>query len=230
MNYAVRTHRIQGTDITVADHFSSMTSSIIASELNQDCYNLGRIAFSENDNVIDIGSHVGMVSIYLAKLYPYINIYSFEPFPDNYQNLLRNIEINRIKNIHPYNKAVTKDGRPLLMALHCANTGGATAQMEAARMGNYYTHQVESIVLDKFMEEAGIEKCKLLKVDCEGSEYEILHNTKRLGSVEYLAGEVHTNPYLSSMGYSLAGLYEHCKAFIKPENITFAPCAKFDCL
>lgn len=122
------------------------------------------------------------------------------------------------------------DGRKLVMALHCSNTGGATAQMEDAKKRNYYTHQVESIVLDNFLEEEGIGECKLLKVDCEGFEYEILHNTKRLSSFEYLVGEVHTNAHISNLGYSLARLHEHCKAFVKPDNITLVPCAKFDCL
>ncbi|MEG6586802.1 FkbM family methyltransferase [Dendrosporobacter sp. 1207_IL3150] len=230
MDFAVKTHRINGIDLTISDHFASKTTDIIASELNQDCYKFSQMAFSENDNVIDVGGHVGMVSIFLAKKYPFINIYSFEPCPGNYHNFLKNIELNQVKNIHLYNKAVTKDGRKLLMALHCSNTGGATSQMEASKMINYYTHQVDSIDLDKFLEETGIEKCKLLKIDCEGSEYEILLNLRRLGIFEYLTGEVHLNAHLSSQGYSLDTLYKHCQAFIKPENITFVPCSKFDCL
>lgn len=75
MNYVVRTHMIQGIGITIADHFSSMTSDVVAHELNQDSYNFNQMTFSEKDNVIDIGSHVGMVSILPCQkisLYKYL--------------------------------------------------------------------------------------------------------------------------------------------------------------
>src|SRR4030095_15337322 len=55
-------------------------------------YYLSSVAvFREGDILVDIGAHVGVMSIYLAKKYPFIRIYALEPDPVNYACLIRNL-------------------------------------------------------------------------------------------------------------------------------------------
>lgn len=174
--------------------------------------------------MIDIGAHVGVFSIYLAKKYPFIKIYSYEPVPENFQNFKKNIQINNVLNIKIYNKAITCDGRNLKMTMHFLNTGGASAQLKNMQLPEHSYYNVESENLDDIFETHNIKKCKLLKIDCEGSEYEILFNSKRLNSIEYLSGEFHINEYLKNKGYSIEGLYEYCKKYVKLKNISYTSC------
>ena len=71
----------------------------IANEILKGDYHFDNIIFNDGDIVIDIGAHVGMVSIVLGKLNPAITVYAFEPIPTNYNALIENIKINNIRNV-----------------------------------------------------------------------------------------------------------------------------------
>jgi hypothetical protein len=75
------------------------------------------------------------------------------------------------------------------------------------------------VTLDDIFAEHGLERCKLLKIDCEGSEHEILLSTGVLPRVEHLAGEFHINGRLRAQGHSIERLRAHCARFV-PEART----------
>jgi precorrin-6B methylase 2 len=52
---------------------------------------------SPGDIVVDIGANIGTVSLYAAKLCGAERVLSFEPFPDNYGRLCKNVEQNSDK-------------------------------------------------------------------------------------------------------------------------------------
>jgi hypothetical protein len=81
------------------------------------------------------------------------------------------------------------------------------------------TFEVPSTTLDRVFEENGIVRCRLLKIDCEGSEHEVLSTCTVLGRVDYLRGEFHINEYLREKGYSTEKLLARCKSQISPENV-----------
>ncbi len=81
------------------------------------------------------------------------------------------------------------------------------------------TSGIPSTTLDSIFEAFGIRKCKVLKIDCEGSEHEILASTTRLRDIEYLIGEFHINARLVSEGHTVRGLISHCAKSIHPSKI-----------
>lgn len=219
----IRKFRLDGVEYRLYDCRYSTGLDITQFEFEHDSYKIKRIAFHKGDVVIDIGGHVGFVSIYLAKKYPFIKIFAFEPIYDNYFHFKKNIRLNKVTNIRLSNRAVTKDGRELEMFMGFSDTGRATAKSKEAQLlrCNYYI--VKSLTLDSIFKKYHIKKCKLLKIDCEGSEYEILMHSKQLRRVEYLSGEFHFNKYLKKQGYSPKRLFDYCKRFIKAENISYFP-------
>lgn len=56
-------------------------------------------------NVFDVGANIGLHSIILCK-FGY-EVYAFEPDRYIYEMLLKNIVLNKCKNIHPYCKAIS---------------------------------------------------------------------------------------------------------------------------
>jgi hypothetical protein len=82
----------------------------------------------------------------------------------------------------------------------------------------------ESTTLSAIFAEQEIRRCKLLKIDIEGSEHEVLLNSSCLSRVEYLVGEFHINGNLEEKGYSIERLHEHLKRFIPEQKITFTSC------
>ncbi len=172
----------------------------IVEEMEKDCYGLSKIDFKKNDIVIDIGANIGIVSIYLAKKYPFLKIYSFEPFKVNYESFIKNIKANQIPEgiINPFNMAVTKDGRNIVMkTVDVLNSGSFTVDFQKDKVDLNCKDIVQSTTLDNIIETvlAANEQnhIKLLKMDCELSEYEILKNTKidNLKKISYLSAEFH---------------------------------------
>lgn len=215
---------VKGVPLKIHDYRSSSARHVVKSELEADCYGLERIPFASGDVVVDIGGHVGMFSIYLARSFPSIRIFAYEPIPQNYRHFVRNIEANRVTNVQVFNRAVTHDGRPLEMLLHPSNTGGATAQLQNMHLPEHTRYVVESVTLDDIFATHAIDRCKLLKIDCEGSEHEILLDARILDRVEYLSGEFHINAHLAQQGYSIEGLYDHCRRFVRAEHICYTAC------
>jgi tRNA A58 N-methylase Trm61 len=78
-----------------------------------DYYLMRTAVFREGDTVVDVGAHSGVVSIYLAKKYPFIKVYAIEPDPVNHTLLKRNIELNNVTNVTAINNAVSGDGETL---------------------------------------------------------------------------------------------------------------------
>ena len=170
----------------------------VIKDMEDDCYGLSKIDFKENDIVIDIGANIGMISIYLAKKYPFLKIYAFEPFKASYDSFIKSIKSNNIPNgtIHAFNKAVTKDGRNIFM--ETVDLLNSVSFSVALKKGESKEHKkVSSTTLDNIIETALAEnkqdRIKLLKMDCELSEYEILKNTKieNLKKISYLSAEFH---------------------------------------
>jgi tRNA A58 N-methylase Trm61 len=75
--------------LNIADVESSETMKHMVEQVfNQDEYNIRKMNFEDGDVIVDIGANVGSVSLYIAKKYPNVKIYSFEAHPINYKNLI----------------------------------------------------------------------------------------------------------------------------------------------
>lgn len=143
--------------------------------------------------ILDVGANVGSFSLFAARRWPKTTIYAFEPLAENFENLLRNIKRSGYKNIVPFNLAITGDGRQV----YVSSQGDMTSL--SSIYGNpinqlCYVNSADSITLDRFLEENSIQDVALLKIDAEGSEYEILYSFTGINRVKYLVAEVHSKP------------------------------------
>jgi FkbM family methyltransferase len=213
---------ISGLLVEVADWQESIAADTVAWELQHNCYGLDRIDFKAGDVILDIGAHIGLFASYAGLRFPEVLIHAFEPFPDNCELLRENLERNRVGNVRVHNLGISGDGRFLEMATDPENSGGASCH--ALTLTHRRTGMIPSTTLDGVFDSLGIDRCKLLKIDCEGSEHEILLSTSALPKVEYLSGEFHINDHLLSMGHTLEGLLLHCRKHIGPGKLTVGAC------
>ena len=212
--------KLGGIDFKFYDFIFSGVTEYMPNEI--DDYNFDSIDFKDGDVVIDIGGNIGTVSIYLAKKYPFLKIYAFEPVKQNYENFLKNIELNNINKdiIKVFNLAITKDRRDVILTSPFNNSGASNIYNNFRGSGNIISNNdisIKSITFDDIFSNNNISKCKLLKIDCEGAEYEILYsaNVENLKNCEYMRAEFHGKKYKQK------DLYNHCNKFIKNIDVMY---------
>lgn len=208
---------IDGVEIWATDFEGSVSAPYIATELNRDCYGIKKIGFKEGDIVLDLGGNIGLFSIWLAKKFPEITIYTFEPLLVNYKNLVLNIVENQVKNVTPFYRAITGNGRRVQIATPKKVSGGASLRFDRSFDGDpnlIYRSLVDSWTLNECFTFLNIDRVKLLKIDCEGSEFEILPACHKLGKIEYMSGEFHGSPKNDPQK-----LLNYCQKYIAEEKI-----------
>lgn len=200
-----------GVKFDIEDDPDSGVAKVIIKEipLNQ----LEEIGLNEKSFVVDIGAQVGVISTYIAKKFG-SHVMAIEPMPDNYSRLVRNINAMGVGNlVNPVNKSVY-NGKPIKLSRGETNlTGSARVSDEGI--------EVESVNLHDIIKCVSVIDC--LKIDCEGSEYEILYNLseKDFRKIKHIRGEFH---YIE--GQDPNKLLEHCKKFVPDTKVVFSELTK----
>ena len=143
--------------------------------------------------ILDIGANAGYFSLFAVSKYDGASVFAYEPIPSNYKQLLRNADLNGSRRISCF---------PLAVAGHCGeislvfdNTDSFTtsATVLSSNSGANDSIRVECVDLKKIFDDNRIEKCDLLKLDCEGAEYDILYSCPEeyLKRIDQIAMEVH---------------------------------------
>lgn len=142
------------------------------------------------DVVVDVGAHVGMFSVYASRLAGKGRVYAFEPMPQNFEMLERNLALNGVRNVSAINKAVSDETGSTHFFLSGHNTGGHSLYAGDDRTQGI---KVETVSLKDFTGENKIKKIDFLKMDCEGGEYRILFGCpdKTLKLIRRISMEFH---------------------------------------
>lgn len=121
-------------------------------------------------NIIDVGGHVGSATIYFAHIAPQARIFAYEPSPRNFRFLEKNIRINSLQDrVYCYPLAVNGAAGEKTFYITDATGGNSFFEYEKGR-----PIKVKTTTLPLILSENHIEFCDLLKLDCEGAEWEIL--------------------------------------------------------
>jgi FkbM family methyltransferase len=162
--------------------------------------------------VVDIGAHIGSFTVWAAR--QGARVFAFEPFPENFARLRRNVALNGLTDVRLFPCAVTgqREGR----AMFIPDEGGHSGRYSLFPGRGNATLEVPCIALADLMRERGLDRIDLLKIDCQGSEYEILYEAgpATLAQVGAIAVECEKfaepaawsvpalSAYLADMGFS----------------------------
>ncbi|MBI3597183.1 MAG: FkbM family methyltransferase [Nitrospirae bacterium] len=142
--------------------------------------------------VFDVGANIGFYTLQVAGSLAGGTIYAFEPNPDAYSKLMRNVEANRVGNvdIHLLPYAVgSKQGRVWLQ--RAERTGLGRVEESAAKKGESRV-EVEMVTLDGMVEKHSVTRIDLMKIDVEGHEEAVLAGGERaLGMTRRIVMEYH---------------------------------------
>ena len=150
-------------------------------------YDVEDFEINTNDTVIDIGAHIGLFSLLVSQLCKTGKILSFEPVSENFDLLVSNLKLNHIENISPFNMAVSKNSGRLDLFLNNDQSAHNIFSKSSESIS------VESTSLQKIFDENKISSCKLLKLDCEGAEYQIIDSlpSEYLDKIQNIVMEYH---------------------------------------
>ena len=132
--------------------------------------------------IVDLGSHIGSSIVYFRVRHPAAQIHGLEPDPRTFAALEANVGCLEGVTIDP--RAVSGDDGE--STFFCADYSLASSLAGEGR-----PVAVRTVSLDTLMDELGLERIDLLKLDVEGAEYDALAATTRLGDVQAIAGELH---------------------------------------
>lgn len=175
--------------------FREMFSEIIGTR----CYlPSAQFRIKPGDTVLDVGANVGLFSIWAAWNIPSARILAFEAASDNFLALADNVRNNHITNISAYHYAVA-DGRNKHVTLYRGFHGGIHSIRPEYRNWNSSsgrprrTERVRVITLEQIFSRFKISHADLLKLDCEGAEYDILLSApaRTISRIRKIVGEYH---------------------------------------
>ena len=197
--------------VRTKNFFAKATDISMAYEcIIRDDYQLRKLNPPKNSVIIDIGSHIGSFSIIASKKYTDSKIFSFEPSPNNYSLLKKNMNLNKTKNVKIFNKAVTSHTKGIEIFFNPLNSALNTMYGK-----NGKSARIPSTTLKNIFTKNKIRKCNFLKMDCEGAEYDIILNTpvSVLKKIDTMVIEYHNPEYfgIKEKKYTPKNLINHLK-------------------
>lgn len=145
--------------------------------------------FNGDGICVDIGANVGAFTIINANKFNEIHCY--EPANYTYNECLKNLQ--NINHAKVYNLAVTnKTGDSLKLKSHKhGNVSGNASLLDNSQWDDNNFEMVNTISLSDIIVDLNLKNKKnYVKIDTEGSEYNMLLNTN-LEDINYLAVEIH---------------------------------------
>jgi FkbM family methyltransferase len=152
--------------------------------------------------IVDIGAHLGGFAVYAARSCPDARIYCYEPEQRNFALLKRNIDINGLDGrVSVFQSAVASNsgardlavGDSLVNSFHIPPPNASLETVDCTTLKDIFVHQ-------------GLEAIDLLKINCEGAEYEILESCSHadFNRIANIRLEYHNLDTVNRNGDSLA--------------------------
>lgn len=182
------------------------TAPALLDEIFSDNYEVIKsgIEFRPGDVILDIGANEGMFSILMSRCFPQTRILAYEPVPTTFETFRENIKLNGCENIEPFPLGVGKSGRMGAAFFVSKDFSGGSTTLCTFNEAEQYKVNAPLTSLDNIFE--GFSRCRLMKMDIEGMEYEALYFSHVLSKTDYMVMEAHMNNRLDYAGRRVDGL------------------------
>jgi FkbM family methyltransferase len=164
------------------------------------------IEFRDGDVIVDVGANEGIFSIMIAKLFPKTRVIAIEPIPKTVATLSKNIVLNSTLNVEIFPYCVSTPEQKAVKFIVSKDFSGGSTSKCTFNPEHHYEVEVPAFSLNQVFDLLRIERCRLMKMDIEGAEYEVLYPSGVLEKTDYFTGELHTNHRLECEGRRMVGL------------------------
>lgn len=183
--------------VTLKNGFIIETSRHLISAFDEvfcrEVYRLALSGLKKQPMVVDIGANVGYFSLYLLFKVPEARVLAFEPLPVNAKLLEQHKKANNISDELTIEQSAVY-GTEDRIQIHFNNT--LDFSVGASILNREDTNEVMDIKaysLPEIFESFALDHVDLMKIDCEGAEYNILYNcpAETFAKIDRLAIETH---------------------------------------
>jgi FkbM family methyltransferase len=142
--------------------------------------------------VVDVGANAGYFSLWWLSRFPRGKVVAVEPMPNNFALLARNRALNPGRDFQAVNCAVQSRSGTVTLNFDRSDSFTTSASIRKGAGGGDEI-SVPAISLKQLMADFGLARVDFLKLDCEGSEYDILYNCGDavLDSIRAIGMETH---------------------------------------
>jgi len=176
------------------------------------CYSRGiAVQVPDKPVIFDIGANIGLFALFAASKFNNAEIFSYEPIPVNFTQLKQNQELNKGIEIKCFQQAVSGSAGEIELYFDSSDSFTTSASIaKDEKQGDKI--KVQCITWPDIFRNNNIEHCDLLKIDCEGAEYDLLYNCpfEYLSLVTQMVVEVHEG---KEEKHNMKSLEEHLKSY-----------------
>jgi len=141
------------------------------------------LALHPGDTFFDIGANVGWITAYASFLVKAKGrVHSFEPSPFTISFLYRRVQCLRLTNVIINNFALGDAPGTAILHEYAENFGGASSLRPDAWPGHKHVREtpVPIRVLDDYIAQERIGPIRMVKIDVQGAEVEVLCGARQL--------------------------------------------------
>jgi len=128
--------------------------------------------------ILDVGSNIGYYALLESQLVGEKGkVIAIEPMPLNYSYLIKNIRLNKVKNVLPINCAISnKNGKIKMIKSSYSNWCSVfTGKIpEIIKNDNYSVIEIPTKTIDSIVKELHLKYVNLIRMDIEGHELEAI--------------------------------------------------------
>jgi FkbM family methyltransferase len=142
--------------------------------------------------ILDIGSNIGASILYFHHQFPSAKIFGFEPHPETFSILRSNVA--EIPSVFVFNYALGAKDTTITVPFEGVNFSGFSTKSQFGNLPNpTATMDCEVRHAGDALRELGLMEVDLIKIDCEGGEFEIFAalSDEMLGQCKWIVGEMH---------------------------------------
>lgn len=120
---------------------------------------------------LDIGANFGLFTVQAAKL-PNVYVFSFEPSKRELLRLYRNITLNKLTNVTVFPFGLGE--KNYTAELNISDDSNQSMNSLVNSFSNAETQKIDCFALDNLLHSSLIERVRIIKMDVEGFEYNVL--------------------------------------------------------
>ncbi|HWY49961.1 MAG TPA: FkbM family methyltransferase [Chthoniobacterales bacterium] len=142
--------------------------------------------------ILDIGSNIGASILYFHRQFPDAKIFGFEPHPDTFRILQKNVA--HLRGVTVFNYGLGANPQRIAVPADNVNFGAFETGGRFKDRGHpAATVECEIRRLDDVLREIGIAQVDLIKIDCEGAEADVFSTLPDaiLNQCQWIVGEFH---------------------------------------